>query len=369
MVFDYILDLFGISEKTAHLIFGIAGFLFALLVPYLIKARLKAGKISEEDYARRGWVVAFFYLVSFALIAIGLFSKSEPIAGTAPGEAPLEEHIWQQIEAAIPNLVRYKDDIEWIDLNVGEVIPLSYRYEQFGWEHELYLQVKLRDDARTPSMWRASGHVLHYFIGGSLNPGVVAQKTQSHHFLGVDPNPDSDVFLPVPALAIVDELQPGSPTAEETEPAPESPAQGKTALTISPDQFAAQFNVAAELFGIDSRISGNMEFSQGENGQTARHDFSETAILNLVRPDETSPLSGAVLGLLWRNDLEMLAGLQHFWTLVAALEPGMTDAAIQDFTQAVLGASGGSVYSKSGIEFKVQELNDQSIFVFAHMKK
>lgn len=140
-------------------------------------------------------------------------------------------------------------------------------------------------------------------------------------------------------------------------------------LTISPEQFAAQFNAGAELFGIDSRISGDMEFSQGENGQTARHDFSETAILNLVRPDETSPLSGAVLGLIWRNDLEMLAGLQHFWTLVAALEPGMTDAAIQDFTQVVLGASGGSVYSKSGIEFKAQELNDQSIFVFAHMKK
>ena len=359
MVFDYILDLFGISEKTAHLIFGIAGFLFALLVTHFIKARLKAGKISEEDYARSRWGVAFFYLASFALIAIGLFSKSEPIAETAPGEAPLEEHIWQQIEAAIPNLVRYKDDIEWIDINVGEVIPLSYRYEQFGWEHELYLQVKLRDDPRTPSMWRASGHVLHYFIGGSPNPGVVAQKTQSHHFLGVDPNPDSDVFLPVPALAIVDELRPGSPTAEGTDPA----------LTISPEQFAAQFNAGAELFGIDSRISGNMEFSQGENGQTSRHDFSETAILTLVRSDENSPLSGAVLSLLFRNDLEILAGLQHFWTLVAALEPGMTDAAVQDFTQAVLGASGGSVYSQSGIEFKAQELNDQSIFIFAHMNK
>lgn len=161
----------------------------------------------------------------------------------------------------------------------------------------------------------------------------------------------------------------GKETAEETEPAPESPAQEETALTISLELFAAQFNAGAELFGIDSRISGNMEFSQGENGQTARHDFSETAILNLVRPDENSPLSGAVLALIWRNDLEMLAGLQHFWTFVAALEPGMTDAAVQDFTQAVLGASGGSVYSQSGIEFKAQDLNDQSIFVFATMQK
>ena len=161
----------------------------------------------------------------------------------------------------------------------------------------------------------------------------------------------------------------GKETTEETEPVPESPAQVETALTIPPEQFAAQFNAGAELFGIDSRISGNIEFSQGENGQTSRHDFSETAILTLVRPDEKSPLSGAVLSLLFRNDLEILAGLQHFWTLVAALEPGMTDAAIQDFTQAILGASGGSVYSQSGIEFKAQELNDQSIFVFAHMKK
>lgn len=366
MVFDYILDLFGISEKALSLIIGIFCLLLSVFAPHLIKARLKAGKVSEKVYEERGWYIACFYIASFAFIAIGLFSESEPkpdqeqdLAETAPWEAPLEEHIWQQIEAAIPNLVRYKDDIEWIEINVGEVIPLSYRYEQFGWEHELYLQVKLRDDPRTPSMWRASGHVLHYFIGGSPNPGVVAQKTQSHHFLGVDPNPDSDVFLPVPALAIVDELRPGSPTTEETEPA----------LTISPEQFAAQFNVGAELFGIDSRISGNMEFSQGENGQTARHDFSETAILNLVRPDENSPLSGAVLGLIWRNDLEMLAGLQHFWTLVAALEPEMADAAVQDFTQAVLGASGGSVYSKSGIEFKAQELNDQSIFVFVTMNE
>lgn len=132
-----------------------------------------------------------------------------------PGDAELVERAVQVFATACPDLFgRFRRDVEWIEAEVSDTIVAPYLEEQKGWRRNVYLRIKIADDARsTPREWRAAYQTLHYWLGAGWDPGIRSQKDQSQLVCGFPPGDGSDVFTPVPALAFLDE-------AVKAEPAP-----------------------------------------------------------------------------------------------------------------------------------------------------
>jgi hypothetical protein len=106
---------------------------------------------------------------------------------------------------------KYATEIETATIAVSKTNnpTVDYLQEKYGWRNEITISIKIKDNARLPSEWRAEGHTLYYIIGGQLNPGIVAKNDQSATFFGMAPdkdNPGSDVFQAVPEFKTIDQL-------------------------------------------------------------------------------------------------------------------------------------------------------------------
>lgn len=108
-------------------------------------------------------------------------------------------------------LQRYLADIDGAKVTpyIGAGGAYDYRTEQYGWQDWLFLQVRVRQEARTiPAHYRAQGHTLNYYLGAGTRPGIAAQKTQSEQVCGGIPTTaEGNGFVDVPALAVVNDLQ------------------------------------------------------------------------------------------------------------------------------------------------------------------
>lgn len=129
------------------------------------------------------------------------------IPNERPGDAELVERAVKVFARACPDLFgRFSRDVEKIEAIVYDQPLAIYLAEQYGWERNVALRVKLSDEVETiPSSWRASGHTLHYELGAGREPGIRSQKEQSQLACGFPPDSERDVFTPVPELAFLDE--------------------------------------------------------------------------------------------------------------------------------------------------------------------
>ena len=157
----------------------------------------------------------------------------------------------------------------------------------------------------------------------------------------------------------------GGEAAPADAPAPES--SKAAAFTLRPTQFTIRFNATAERFGLDARLDHDLTFSQGEQAQTATFEFPNVATVMLSRAETGAPLSGIILGLQWADDLDLLQALQYLYTLIATIEPEMTDDAIGEFAQRLTSTPGDPVFTANGTQFSAQSINDQAIFVFVKL--
>jgi len=87
-----------------------------------------------------------------------------------------------------PLMGKYSSDIESIEIgrgfdrgNIsyykGDNGCMDYRCRDYGWDKQIYIQVKLKDNTSViPTELRAWSHTLHFYLGGPQNPGITISK-------------------------------------------------------------------------------------------------------------------------------------------------------------------------------------------------
>ena len=100
---------------------------------------------------------------------------------------------------------KHLSDIEQITLNDGfeknKYGCMDYRCEEYGWEKEIHMEVKIKNDIKTfhNEMIYIRGHTLHFWLGGPQNSGITTSKFPEVCGLKRNKNGDS-VYIPVPAI-------------------------------------------------------------------------------------------------------------------------------------------------------------------------
>ncbi|MRR15668.1 MAG: hypothetical protein EG826_04335 [Deltaproteobacteria bacterium] len=135
------------------------------------------------------WPVILF-IACTALINCGS-PRSPQIAPTysqemSPDERAIAEKAFAVFcEACQPLMGKYALDIESIIINNGFNREknmagdgcLDYRCKEYGWDKQVYVQVKLKNKlAVIPSDIKAQGHTLHVYLGGPKKPGITIGK-------------------------------------------------------------------------------------------------------------------------------------------------------------------------------------------------
>lgn len=108
----------------------------------------------------------------------------------------------------LPLMKEHTKDIESITLIDGahksDYGCMDYRCDDYGWEKELRLKVKIKDTISTfrNDMVRIRGHTLHFWLGGPLNPGVTTSKFPE--VCGVSrPLDGADTYISIPSMGIL----------------------------------------------------------------------------------------------------------------------------------------------------------------------
>jgi hypothetical protein len=129
------------------------------------------------------------------------------ISHPRPGDAELVEQAMQVFMTECPDLFgRFRRDVDLIEAQVYDTMVAPYLEEQRGWRRNVYLQIKLSENARyVPGEFRPWNQTLHYWLGAGWAPGIRSQKDVSQQVCGFPPGDGADVLTDVPALAFIDQ--------------------------------------------------------------------------------------------------------------------------------------------------------------------
>lgn len=163
----------------------------------------------------------FILLLALLLIIGGLlYSCADEKAKTKPVISPVystslnpDDRIIAEkafnvfCEECQPLMGKYSEDIESIVISCHDIFSdgrcLDYRCDEYGWEKQIYLKIKLKDKQSViPNELRSWGHTLHFYLGGPKNPGITTTKFPE--LCGVTkPTDGSDTYIPDPRLSFI----------------------------------------------------------------------------------------------------------------------------------------------------------------------
>lgn len=123
-----------------------------------------------------------------------------------PDRAVMAEAIDILMHEACTELGERARDLEGGRVRLFKGGMYGFPGETFGWTRYVEVRILVRDRPTTiPRAWRASGHTLHYYVGGGERPGVAALKDVSHRLCGAMPvhTDGSYSFIDIPAADVV----------------------------------------------------------------------------------------------------------------------------------------------------------------------
>lgn len=72
----------------------------------------------------------------------------------------------------------------------------TYFIDAYGWDNLIEVNVQLKNDLNNiPSVYRANGHTLNFYLGSGLQTGIVTDKTQTQRICGWEVSPNGDNMI------------------------------------------------------------------------------------------------------------------------------------------------------------------------------
>ncbi len=120
--------------------------------------------------------------------------------------APLAKAALDRLANLCPGLFGARDDLEAIEIDPQPTGKLTFGYEKYGWEPQLWVKVKVVDAPKRLSP-QAGGHTMHFALGGGHTPGAVSLKDVSSDICGWPYSDQSAGFKADPAFQVLDRLK------------------------------------------------------------------------------------------------------------------------------------------------------------------
>jgi len=154
------------------------------------------------------WAIGF--IACLGLIGIGIINltntaEADFTVAVAAGTSPEDQALIERATAVLKNRCPLLSEHAHLIVEARGVATGIYRApaEDLGWEREVEIAVKLRDNAdglpRRAQTVRASGHTLYYFVGFGGQEGIDIMKDESQAMCADDVQlgRGSNVFVPV----------------------------------------------------------------------------------------------------------------------------------------------------------------------------
>lgn len=152
-----------------------------------------------------GLLVVCLGIAGIGVINLTNTAEADFIIAVDAGTSPEDQALIERAASVLKNRCPLLSEHAHLIVEARGVATGIYRApaEDLGWEREVEIAVKLRDDAdglplRAQTV-RASGHTLHYFVGFGGQEGIDIMKDESQAMCADDVQlgGGSNVFVPV----------------------------------------------------------------------------------------------------------------------------------------------------------------------------